>query len=126
MEATLSIFKALSDRNRLRIVGVLLTHSELCACQITELLQLAGATVSRHLGIMVQAGVLKNRRQGRWIYFRLNPDNKNLEPLLAWIRQQFGRSDQWSQDLDTVDQILRIPCEDLCRKQKRGTDCSDT
>jgi len=49
----------MSDKNRLRILNALLSHEELCACQITELLQIAGAAASRHLSLMVSSGILK-------------------------------------------------------------------
>lgn len=62
MEKVLSIMKALSDANRLRIVSALMAFDELCACQITELLQVSGATVSRHLALLVNAEVLESRR----------------------------------------------------------------
>jgi len=48
MEKLLLILKALSDKNRLRIFYALLSYQELCACQITEFLNVAGATASRH------------------------------------------------------------------------------
>ncbi len=57
MDDLLSILKALSDKNRLRIFCALLSYEELCACQITEFLQVTGATASRHLSIMVNAGI---------------------------------------------------------------------
>ncbi len=59
MNDLLLILKAMSDKNRLRILRALLTHEELCACQITEFLEVAGATASRHLSLMVNAGILK-------------------------------------------------------------------
>ena len=52
METTLEILKALSDKNRTRVVAALWRFDELCACQITEFLQVTGATASRHLSIL--------------------------------------------------------------------------
>ena len=49
MKNILSVCRALSDRNRLRIVAALAVHDELCACQLTEMLTVSGATASRHL-----------------------------------------------------------------------------
>jgi len=51
MKNTVSLLKALSDQNRLRVVAALLSEPELCACQIKELLNVTGATVSRHLAL---------------------------------------------------------------------------
>jgi ArsR family transcriptional regulator len=123
MDKTLSIFKSISDKNRLRIFSVLLVHDELCACQITEFLKVAGATASRHLSLMVTAGVLKNRKQGRWIYFRLNKDDSSLKQLSRWVEQNLEGSTQVEKDLKSLKNILQIPCEELSQKQREsGTD----
>jgi ArsR family transcriptional regulator len=106
MDKTLSIFKSISDKNRLRIFSVLLVHDELCACQITEFLKVAGATASRHLSLMVTAGVLKNRKQGRWIYFRLNKDDSSLKQLSRWVEQNLEGSTQVEKDLKSLKNIL--------------------
>ena len=120
MDGLLSILKALSDKNRLRIFCALLSYEELCACQITELLQVAGATASRHLSLMVNAGILKNRKHGRWVYFRLNTENFSLDPVFKWVKQKLDGSNQVGKDMKTLKQIAIIPCEDLCRKQRGG------
>ncbi len=126
MDKTLSIIKSISDKNRLRIFSALLAHSELCACQITEFLNVAGATASKHLGLMVSAGVLKNRKQGRWIYFRLNKKNKALIPFFDWVGETVKGSKQVENDLKALNAILRIPCEELSQKQREGSRCSNS
>lgn len=118
MDKAVALLKSISDKNRLRILSVLLVHEELCLCQITEFLAVAGATASRHLSRMVDAGVLENRKQGRWVYFRLNRDETSLGPLFEWIRRKVSNSIQITQDLEALERILRIPCENLSRKQK--------
>jgi len=124
MDKTLSIIKAISDKNRLRILSALLFHDELCACQITEFLKVAGATASRHLSQMVGAGVLKNRKQGRWIYFRLNKENILIEPLFVWVEHHLEGSTRVEKDLKVLKKILLIPCEDLSQEQREGGICS--
>ena len=124
MNNLLSILKAISDKNRLRILSALLSHEELCACQITELLQVAGATASRHLSLMVNAGILKNRKNGRWIYFRINTQDISLGPIFKWVKHKLEGSNQVAQDGDALKKILLVPCEDLCRKQRRDKACS--
>ena len=120
MDKALALLKAISDKNRLRILSVLLVHKELCACQITEFLKVAGATASRHLSRMVNSGLLQNRKQGRWIYFRLNRDDASLNPLFKWINREVENSTQVTQDLKALEKILCIPCENLSRKQRNG------
>lgn len=120
MDKTLSLLKAISDKNRLRIVNALLVHNELCACQIIEFLQVTGATASRHLGQMVNAGVLQNRKQGRWIYFRLNKEDSSLISLFQWLNRKTDNCAQAEQDLETLKKILLVPCEELSRKQRES------
>jgi len=124
MNNLLSILKAISDKNRLRILSALLSHEELCACQITELLQVAGATASRHLSLMVNAGILKNRKNGRWIYFRINTEDISLDPILKWIPHKLEGSNQIAKDEDALEKISLVSCEDLCRKQRKDKTCS--
>jgi DNA-binding transcriptional ArsR family regulator len=120
----LLILKALSDKNRLRIFNSLLSYEELCACQITELLNVTGATASRHLSLMITAGILKSRKQGRWVYFRLNTEELAIEPIIYWLKQRLEGSTQIERDLDVLNQIAATSCEDLSRKQRTGSFCS--
>jgi len=64
------LFKALADETRLRIVA-LLSHGELCVCHLEAALGLSQPNVSRHLAVLRAAGIAEDRRQGKWIYYRL-------------------------------------------------------
>lgn len=74
-EKTLSseakIFKALADLNRLKIIR-LLKEGELCACELTIALSNSQSTVSHHISILKNAGLIKERKEGKWSYFRLS------------------------------------------------------
>jgi ArsR family transcriptional regulator, arsenate/arsenite/antimonite-responsive transcriptional repressor len=123
MQTMVSVMKALADRNRFRVVAVLQTHAELCACQITELLQVTGATVSRHMGILVRAGLVESRKEGRWTYFRLKTDPpSDCGPVLKWLREGAEQSGQGVRDGRALIQILSLDKEALCRRQ-RGEAC---
>jgi ArsR family transcriptional regulator, arsenate/arsenite/antimonite-responsive transcriptional repressor len=73
-------FKALSDKNRLRIIKMLQVKP-LCVCEITEILGLAASTVSTHLSILKNAGFIKDYKEGKWINYSINKENK--EPEIA-------------------------------------------
>ena len=120
MKHTLSILKACSDRNRLRVLGVLLTNNELCACQITELLDIAGATVSRHLGLLINAGLVESKKDGRWVYYNLNI--KADKQFLEWLKHELESSADSANDQKNMAKILEQQPEDICRKQ-RGSKC---
>lgn len=121
METTVEILKALSDRNRLRIVTALGRYDELCACQITELLQVTGATASRHLGVLNHAGLVRSRKEGRWIYYRLERVGRT-EDLLSWIHQAVVDAEPLVEDAERLEQIVGVGREELCRMQ-RGESC---
>jgi ArsR family transcriptional regulator len=70
MREFLGITKAVSDETRVRALAAL-REGELCLCHIVGLLELAPSTVSRHLDILVQAGLVVRRKDGRWAHFRL-------------------------------------------------------
>lgn len=122
MDKTLLKLKALADRNRLRIFSALTQYEELCACQITELLQVKGATASRHLGLLVTAGLLKSRKESRWVYFALDDGCDGMDNILEWLLPRLHQSDQMQADLEMLDGIMAVSKEDLCRQQ-RGEAC---
>lgn len=65
-------FHALSDETRLRIIDRL-SEGEQCVCDLTDLLKTGQSRLSFHLKILKDAGILKDRRDGRWVYYSLNP-----------------------------------------------------
>jgi len=71
MDTVLNIFKALSDETRLRILK-LLERGELCVCDIVAALDMIQPNVSFHLGVLKEAGFIKDRRQGKWIHYSID------------------------------------------------------
>lgn len=71
MRNVLNIYKALSEEIRLRILK-LLEHGELCVCDIVTALDMIQPKVSFHLGVLKEAGLLRDRRQGKWIHYRID------------------------------------------------------
>jgi ArsR family transcriptional regulator, arsenate/arsenite/antimonite-responsive transcriptional repressor len=69
------IFKALSDKSRLRILKMLQRKS-LCVCEMTDILKLATSTVSKHLSILRDAGLIIDEKDKKWINYRINPKPK--------------------------------------------------
>ena len=78
LEKQEKIFKALSDKNRIRIVKMLQKKS-LCVCEIKDVLKLATSTVSKHLSILREAGLIVDWKDGKWINYKINPDPDSLE-----------------------------------------------
>ena len=83
LEKSASILMALSDKTRLRIVGILLSADKrLCVCEIMDALNEFQYNVSRHLKQLKMAGLLKERKEGRWIYYSLAEPADEFQRLL--------------------------------------------
>jgi len=116
MQQTISITRALSDPNRLRVVAALMQHDELCVCQVTELLGLSTPTVSRHMSILHGARLVESRKEGRWVYYRLSGA---FPPLLRqWLTESLACSAQVEADRVTVSVVLQCDAGGLCRGQR--------
>jgi len=84
MQKLASMFKALGDETRLRIMGLLVLHGELCVCDFEGLLDISQSKSSRHLRYLYNAGLVENRREGKWMYYRV-PDSPDAS-CLALLR----------------------------------------
>lgn len=71
MDELIKTFKALSDETRLRIIK-LLEGGELCVCDIVAALDLVQPKISFHLNALKEAGFIKDRKQGKWIHYRID------------------------------------------------------
>lgn len=67
------LFRLLSDATRLRVVMLLQQAGELCVCELTHALDLSQPKISRHLAHLREGGLLLTRRDGLWMYYRINP-----------------------------------------------------
>jgi ArsR family transcriptional regulator, arsenate/arsenite/antimonite-responsive transcriptional repressor len=91
MNDLVTIFKALSDETRLRIIK-LLEEGELCVCDITAALDMVQPKVSFHLSALKEAELIKDRKQGKWIHYSLNEKDlfRRMLILSACERMQDG------------------------------------
>ena len=116
MQRALRIFKALSDETRLRVL-ILLTRQELCVCEIEEVLKLTQSRVSRHLTVLRNAGLVLDRREGTWIYYRLAPPRDDLERTLQkCIKNCFDEVPVVRKDLNRLKVALSKGRESIDRK----------
>ena len=125
MEQITALFKALADRNRIRIVLALREAGSLCACQLSEFLGVSAPTVSRHLGILHRAGLISSRKDGRWVHYRLaeeTPAARKGRPVITWLEGQANNSLAVKEELARLREILTFPREEICRRQ-RGELC---
>ncbi|HCH7772316.1 TPA: metalloregulator ArsR/SmtB family transcription factor [Pseudomonas aeruginosa] len=76
-----TVFKCLADETRIRAMLLIAGEGELCVCELTCALDESQPKVSRHLAQLRTCGLLADRRQGQWVYYRLHPD------LPDWVTQ---------------------------------------
>ena len=73
-----NIFKALSDSNRIKIVDLLYKNGETCACNLLDEFNISQPTLSHHLKVLSDTGILLQRKEANWIHYRIN-DEKIIE-----------------------------------------------
>ena len=114
MNAFLAISKALSDENRVRAL-LAVAQGELCLCQVIELLKLSPATVSKHMLILQQAGLVTRRKQGRWHYYRLAGEDAPdmVREAIAWALRHLEHEQLAVTDAERLCCIRQIPIEEL-------------
>uniref|UniRef100_A0A486XWD0 Arsenical resistance operon repressor n=1 Tax=Rheinheimera sp. BAL341 TaxID=1708203 RepID=A0A486XWD0_9GAMM len=74
-----AFYKAMADTTRLKAILLLQQRSELCVCDLMHALNESQPKVSRHLALLKQAGLLLHRKQGLWVFYRINTN------LPAWV-----------------------------------------
>ena len=70
------LFKALGDPVRLRLMSMIACHAggEACVCELTGAFDLSAPTISHHLKVLRESGLVDSQRRGTWVYYRANPD----------------------------------------------------
>lgn len=94
---TARVFKAFCDVNRLQILE-LLKPGERCACDLLEDLNIGQSTLSHHMKILCDAGVVNGRKEGKWVHYTLSP--QGIQRAQALLGQQLPLSDQTADDAD--------------------------
>lgn len=118
MRELMNVTKALADENRVRTL-LALRHGELCVCQITELFGLAPSTVSKHLSILAQAGLVESRKEGRWIYYKLPGKEAPVavQGALEWIEKELNGDKRIAEDRANLKRIVKEDPTELCKRQ---------
>ena len=121
MQEIIDIAKALSDENRVRVL-MMLSDGELCVCQIIEMLGLAPSTVSKHMTVLRQAGLVQSRKQGRWMHYKLTGKNEPAytKQALKWVLSNLKNAPKIVEDQKKLIKMRRINKEELCRKQRKS------
>lgn len=115
MKAFIKIMKALSDPNRVKILKLLQHKSDMCVCELKSLLQIAQPTVSKHLKILEEAGLVDYRKDRLWVNYSLVDDSSN--PYAAGMLRELRG---WLEDQPELSEVLKkapfVSREQICRK----------
>jgi ArsR family transcriptional regulator len=116
MKSFVKVMKAAADPNRVRILKML-EQKEMCVCEIRAALGLAQPTVSTHLKILEEAGLVARRKEGLWVnYCRTKGDSPYAEALLHHLRD-------WLNEDPEIRKILRrlpyLDREEICRVERK-------
>lgn len=82
-------FKALSDETRIRILS-LMKEGEVCVCDIAETLKMTQPNISFHISLLKEAGLIKDRKNGRWIHYSLDDSDMFKRFLLLGVFEKMG------------------------------------
>jgi len=105
MKREAQLLKALADETRLRILQ-LLAGGELCVCELMAVLDLPQSTVSRHLSYLKNSDWLQDRREGVWMYYRINEKiNPLAEALFPPLTDQLSQTRQGEADQLSLQQF---------------------
>lgn len=111
-----TLFQALSDNTRLRIVRLLATtNQEICLCELVDALLEPQYKLSRHLKLLRQAGLLTSQKEGRWVYHRLVEAPDYLQQLYAMVRSLPDSNAVYSIDVKHFNDRMQLREDGRCR-----------
>ena len=108
-------FKALCDPTRLRMLVLMSREGELCVCELTHALNEIQPKISRHLAQLREIAAVLDRRQGQWIYYRLNPDLPDWAlTVLAATAEGIMAQSPYQKDRQTLLDMPNRPGSSCC------------
>jgi len=114
MKSFLKVMKALSDPSRVKIVKML-QHQMMCVCEIQAALKVAQSTASKHLQILEDAGLIRSKKEGLWVNYRVADGSESpyAASLIGSLKHWLD-TDKGVQDL--MERLPNINRETICKK----------
>jgi len=113
MKDFVKVMKALSDPNRVKIIKML-QHKTMCVCEMREALQVAQPTVSKHLKLLDDAGLVTFLKDGTWVNYHLTDGGNS-----PYVASLLGNLRHWMEDdpqiADLIEKVPTIRREDICK-----------
>ncbi len=106
MKRFIKVMKALSDPNRIKIVKML-ERRVLCVCEVRAILGVAQSTVSKHLKILEEAGIVSSFREGMWVNYQIDPQNEYAERLLQLVKDSLNGCEEVASVIEKMESTYR-------------------
>jgi len=121
VEEFLRVMRACSDRNRVLILKIL-QQGPRCVCEMQALLGVAQPTVSKHLRILEEAGLIFHRKEGLWVEYALTSGERSpyAAALLGNLRHWLEEDSRWTEIRDRLKGIDRYEACQVLKTGKRG------
>jgi len=111
MKTIAQFYKALSDETRLRILNLLLQAGELCVCDLESALDLSQPKISRHLSYLRMTGIVSDRKEGQWVYYRISPDLSEAQAsVLAGFKSVNPKEKNFTDDISRLISLISSSC----------------
>ena len=114
MRGFLTLAKALGDESRVRAL-LCVKDGELCLCQLIDVLGLSPATVSKHMNLLYQAGLVERRKEGKWHYYRMAgaDAHPSVRRALDWVVAELDRNPSIRDDVRRIREVRRKDLDEL-------------
>ncbi|WP_022851164.1 ArsR/SmtB family transcription factor [Limisalsivibrio acetivorans] len=109
MKQTVEIIKALADENRARI-AMMLRVRPMCVCEIDAILDIALSTISSHLKVMKSAGIIKDKKDGRWVVYSSCEETLLVNDILDTIEKHLENDETFLNDRKKVNEVSKDVC----------------
>jgi ArsR family transcriptional regulator len=109
MDNLTEFFKVLSDETRLRIIH-LLTHQELCVCELVDILNLSQPKISKHIAKIRQAGLVNTRRKEQFILYSFDNSNNSYMNILSSIFEEVETNNTLKKDYKKLQLVESFHC----------------
>ncbi len=114
LKQTTDVLKAIAEPTRLRIL-LMLQQGEWCVCELAYVLEVPQSTLSTHLQLLRQVGLVTTRRHGKWIYYRLSAEAAPfVSTLLASMRARLADDLRVARDIARMQQCLQMRVNGCC------------
>lgn len=115
MNDLLLLARALGDATRLRLLALLRGGGELCVCELVDALEMSQSTLSTHLQTLRQSALVGARKDGKWMYYRLESAQLALiDALFEWHRESLQNDEILQGDAARLEKRLALRCEGAC------------